>query len=146
MTAPPTPPPTSTFVRPAVGLLAGIGVALLVIAAGTVLAGIATLRGPNALTSAFPAGYVWGKLAAAAAGAFAGGFTTSRITVGRSMYTVFVLALILFIAAAGPALRDDGAFPHDPSWFPLTLAIAQLIGVLIGGWLERKLDAAGAAR
>lgn len=143
MTAsPPAPPapPTSTFVRPAIGLLAGIGVALLLIAVGTVLAGILTLRGAAALTTAFPAGYVWGKLVAAAVGAFAGGFTTSRITVGRSLYTVIVLALILFVAAAGPALRGGNAFPNDPAWFPLTLAIVELVAVLMGGALERRLE------
>lgn len=146
MTAPPPTPPSSTFVRPAIGLLAGIGVSLLVIALGTVIAGIFTLRGPGALTTAFPAGYVWGKLVAAAIGALAGGFTTSRITVGRSMYTVMVLALILFVAAAGPALRGGTAFPNDPTWFPLTLAIVELVGVMIGGLLERRLDGAGPAR
>lgn len=146
MTAPPPAPPTSTFVRPAIGLLAGIGVSLLVIAIGTVLAGIFTLRGADALTKAFPAGYVWGKLVAALVGAFAGGFTTSRITVGRSMYTVLVLALILFIAAAGPALRGDNAFPNDPEWFPLTLAVVELAAVLIGGVIERRLDGRGDAR
>jgi len=106
-------------------------------------AGIGTLRGPGALTTAFPAGYVWGKLIAAATGALAGGFTTSRITVGRSMYTVFVLALILFVAAAGPALRGNNAFPNDPAWFPLTLAIVELVAVVIGGLVERALDRAG---
>lgn len=144
VTAPPVAPPTSRVVRPAIGLLAGIGVALLLIAAGTVIAGLFTLRGPDALSRAFPAGYVWGKLVAAAAGALAGGFTTSRITAGRSMYTVVVLALILFAAAGGPALRGAGSFPNDPAWFPLTLAIVELVGVLIGGLVERALDGEGA--
>lgn len=144
MTAPPPAPPTSSFVRPAVGLLAGIGVALLVIAIGTVIAGVFTLRGPHALTSAFPMGYVWGKLAAAAVGAIAGGFTTSRITVGRSLYTTFVLAMILSIAAAGPALRGHDAFPNDPAWFPLTLGVVELVGVLVGALVERRLEATGA--
>jgi hypothetical protein len=143
MSAPPPTPPTSSFVRPAIGLLAGIGVSLLVIYVGTVVAGVFTLRGADALTRAFPAGYVWGKLVAAALGAFAGGFTTSRITVGRSMYTVFVLALILFIAAAGPALRGTDAFPNDPAWFPLTLGIVELLAVVVGGALERHLERAG---
>lgn len=143
MTAPPVTPPTSTVVRPAIGLLAGIGVALLVIAIGTVIAGVFTLRGADALTKAFPAGYVWGKLAAAAVGALAGGFTTSRITVGRSLYTVVVLALILFVAAAGPALRGT-AFPNDPAWFPFTLAVIELAGVLVGALLERRMDGGSA--
>jgi len=145
MTAPPPTPPTSTFVRPAIGLLAGIGVALLLIAIGTVIAGLFTLRGADALTTAFPAGYVWGKLVAAAIGAFAGGFTTSRITIGRSFYTVVLLALILFVAAGGPALRGTAAFPNDPGWFPLTLAIVELIAVVLGGALERLLERAGTA-
>jgi len=142
---PPVTPPTSSFVRPAIGLLAGIGVALLLIAAGTVLAGVLTLHGVEALSRPFPAGYVWGKLVAAVIGALAGGFTTSRITVGRSSYTVVVLAVILFVAAAGPALRGTNAFPHDPSWFPLTLAVVELVGVSIGGLLERRLESRGAA-
>lgn len=144
-TAPPPAPPTSTFVRPAIGLLAGIGIALLVIAIGTVVAGLFTLRGADALTKAFPAGYVWGKLVAAVIGAFAGGFTTSRITTGRSMYTVGLLSLVLFAAAGGPALRGTSAFPNDPSWFPLTLAIVELIAVMLGGVFERWLERGHAA-
>jgi hypothetical protein len=146
VTAPPPAPPTSTFVRPAVGLLAGIGIALLLTAMGTVIAGLFTLRGPDALATAFPAAYVWGKLVAAAVGALAGGFATSRITAGRSLYTVVVLALILSVAAGGPALRGGNSFPNDPAWFPLTLAVVELIGVVIGGLVERAVDRAGGAR
>jgi hypothetical protein len=140
VSAPPLAPPTSSFVRPAIGLLAGIGVALLLVAIGTVLAGLFTLHGVESLSKPFPSGYVWGKLAAAVVGAVAGGFTTSRITVGRSIFTVVVLAVILFVAAAGPALRGSNAFPHDPTWFPLTLAVVELVGVMIGGLLERRLE------
>jgi len=134
-------PPTSQAVRPAIGLLAGIGVALLIIAVGTVVAGVFTLHGADALTKPFPAGYVWGKLIAAAVGALAGGFTTSRITVGRSLFTVVVLAVILFVAAAGPAVRGAASFPNDPRWFPLTLAVTELVGVLLGAVIERRLEA-----
>ena len=146
MTVPtlPPPPPTSSFVRPAIGLLAGLGVSLLIIWIGTVAAGIMTLHGPDALHSPYPSGYVWGKLVAAALGAFAGGFATSRITSGRSLYTVLLLALILLIAAAGPALRGM-APPGDPRWYPLTQALVVGVGVLLGGVLERRRDA-GAAR
>ena len=140
VSAPPVAPPTSSFVRPAIGLLAGIGVALLLIGIGTVLAGMFTLHGVESLTKPFPSGYVWGKLVAAVVGALAGGFTTSRITVGRSIYTVVVLAVILFVAAAGPALRGGNAFPQDPAWFPLTLAVVELVSVMIGGLLERRLE------
>jgi hypothetical protein len=134
------PPPTSSFVRPAIGLLAGLGVSLLIIWVGTVAAGVMTLRGSDPLHSPYPAGYVWGKLVAAALGAFAGGFATSRITSGRSLFTVLVLALILLIAAAGPALRGMSP-PGDPHWYPLTQAIVVGIGVLLGGLLERRRDA-----
>jgi hypothetical protein len=140
----PAAPPTSQAVRPAIGLLAGIGVALLIIAVGTVVSGIFTLRGADALSKPFPIGYVWGKLVAAAVGALAGGFTTSRITAGRSLFTVVVLAFILFVAAAGPAVRGAASFPNDPRWFPFTLAALELIGVLLGGMLERRLEASGA--
>lgn len=145
MTSPPTAaPPTSSFVRPAIGLLAGLGVSLLIIFIGTVLAGVMTLRGPDALRAPFPAVYVWGKLASAAMGAVAGGFATSRITATRSMFTVFLLAVILFIAAVGPALRGARLSPGDPDWYPVTQALVVGVGVLIGGLLERRREAAAA--
>jgi hypothetical protein len=140
-TPPPAAPPTSSFIRPAVGLLAGLGVSLLIIWIGTVIAGLMTLRGPDALTSAYPVSYVWGKLAAAALGALAGGFATSRITVGRSLYTVFLLALILFIAAAGPAWKHKPLTPGDPDWYPLSQAFVVVVGVVLGGLFERWREA-----
>ena len=133
-------PPTSQVVRPAIGLLAGIGVALLLIAIGTVVAGLLTLHGGDALGKPFPAGYVWGKLVAAAVGALAGGFTTSRITTGRSLFTAVVLGLILSVAAAAPAVRGTGTFPNDPRWFPFALAAVELVGVLLGAVIERRLE------
>ena len=141
VTAPPPTPPTSSFVRPAIGLLAGLGVSLFTIFIGTVIAGILTLHGPNALHSPYPAGYVWGKLAAAALASLAGGFATSRITAGRSLFTVVVLALILCIAAAGPALRGATLAPGDPAWFALTQALVVGLGAVVGGLLERRGEA-----
>lgn len=138
--APPASPPASSFVRPAIGLLAGLGVSLLIIFIGTVIAGVMTLRGPVALHSPFPAAYVWGKLASAALGALAGGFATSRITATRSLFTVLLLAVILFIAAAGPVVRGATLSPGDPAWYPLTQAVVVGLGVLIGGVLERRHD------
>lgn len=141
----PPPPPTSGAVRPAIGLLAGIGVALLLIAIGTVVAGLVTLHGADALGRPFPAGYVWGKLVAAVVGALAGGFTTSRITVGRSLFTTVLLAVILCVAALAPAVRGTNAFPNDPPWFPFALAAVELVAVLLGAVIERRVESRGDA-
>jgi hypothetical protein len=78
-----------------------------------------------------------------AVGAFAGGLTTARITAGRSFYTVFLLALILFMSAMVPVLRGpDPTAPPRPQWFLVVQAAIVLLSVLLGGWLERRRQVA----
>jgi hypothetical protein len=144
MTAPITSaPPTSSVIRPALGLLAGLGITALVVGPGIILATLAMLRGvdPNTFRPSTQNLAVY--LAITALGAFGGGFTTARITAGRSFYTVFLLALILFMSAMVPVLRGpDPAAQPRPQWFLVTQAAIVLVGALLGGWLERRRQAA----
>jgi hypothetical protein len=135
--APPAPPRSSPFMRPALALMAGIGVTVLIVVFGTLVTTLAALRGVDPKHFVPSAGYLATILAVSALGALAGGFTTSRITAGRSFFTVCVLALMLFVSGAIPAFR--GTPPAgQPSWYPHTIAFVAPLGVLIGGALERR--------
>ena len=145
MTAPITsapPPPTSSAIRPALGLLAGLGVTALVVGPGIIVATLAMLRGVDPSTFLPSTSNLAVYLAITAAGAFAGGFTTARITTGRSFYTVFLLALILFTSAMVPVLRGADPAAPRPRWFLVSQAVIVLTCALFGGWLERRRQAA----
>lgn len=125
------------MLRPALALLAGLGVTVLIVGGGVIVTTLAAIRDANPRAFSPPAWYYAVNLTLSALGAAAGGFTTSRITVGRSFFTVFVLALILFVSGIAPVLRGAGT-PGQPQWYPLILALLGPIGVLVGGALERR--------
>jgi hypothetical protein len=144
MTAPTaSAPPTKSMMRPALGLLAGLGITALIVGPGIIIATLAMLRGVDPNTFRPSTANLALYLAITAAGAFGGGFTTARVTTGRSFYTVFLLALILFMSAMVPVLRGpDPTAPPRPQWFLLAQAAVVLLAVLLGGWLERRRQAA----
>jgi hypothetical protein len=143
MTAPvASAPPTSSFIRPALALLAGLGVTALVVGPGIIIATLGMLRGVDAKAFSPSTANLTVYLAITAGGAFAGGFTAARITVGRSFYTVFLLALVLFTSAMVPVLRGGDPNAPRPQWFLVGQAAVVLAASLLGGWLERRRQVA----
>jgi hypothetical protein len=143
-TSPPpaSPPPTSSFIRPAIGLLAGLGITALIVGPGVIIATLAMLRGVDPRTFRASSANLLVYLAINAVGAFVGGIATARITAGRSFYTVFLFALVLFTSAMVVALRTKGAMEAGPTWYTLGQAIAVLVAALLGGFVERRRQAA----
>jgi hypothetical protein len=113
-------------------------VTVLIVGGGVIVTTLAAMRESNPKAFSPPAWYYAANLALSAIGAAAGGFTTSRITAGRSFFTVLVLALMLFMSGIAPVLRGTTGSPGQPRWYPLALAILGPIGVLTGGALERR--------
>ena len=138
----PAAPPTTSFVRPLLALLAGLGVTVLIVVMGVLVATFAMLRGADPKNLHLPSSYLAINLLVSAVGAFAGGFTTSRITAGRSFYTVFLLAVLLFVSGIVPVIRGASPAPGQPSWYPLVLALLAPAGVVLGGMIERRRAAA----
>jgi hypothetical protein len=146
MTAPTAPaaPPTSSMLRPALGLLAGLGVTALIVGPGIVMATLAMLRGVDPTTFRPSTANFVVYLVINAVGAVLGGFTAARITAGRSFYTVFLLALILFTSAMVTVLRAKDVAESGPQWYSIGQAAAVLLAALLGGWLERRRHAPAA--
>ena len=138
MTAPPPSVPTSSMIRPALALLAGLGVTVLIVFIGVTITTLAALRGVDPKAYIAPFWIYPTHLVISGLGAMGGGFTTSRITTGRSLFTTLLLALILLMSALTPVLRGTPGAPGQPFWYPLSLALASVVGALLGGVLERR--------
>ena len=152
MTAPPTSPPPAPprpltpLLRPALALLAGLGITVLIVGGGVLITTLAALRGQTPSTFVPPSWYYAANMLLSLLGPAAGGFAVSRITLGRSLFTVFVLSLILFVSGIAPILRGTPAGPGQPPWYPLALALLAPVGVIAGGLAERRGDASTSVR
>ena len=145
MTDPRPPLPTSTSMRPALGLLAGLGVSVLVIFLGVTISTLAALRGVDPRTYVAPFWTYPTHLLISFLGAVAGGFTTARITTAARCSRRSCSRLILLMSALAPVLRHRPGAPGQPDWYALSLAIASPIGALLGGILERRWTRAAPA-
>jgi hypothetical protein len=95
VTATPSLPPTPSFVRPVLALLAGLGIMILIVAPATVITTLALLKGvPDARSFQPPAGFLVFTLVLNVIGGFASGFTVARLTHGRSFFTVLLAGVL----------------------------------------------------
>ncbi len=140
MTASPsTTPAPSSYIRPAMGLIAGLGITALITGPGIIMATLAMLRGVGDPRGFQPStGNLLVYLAIIALGALAGGVATARITTGRSFYTVFLLGMVLFMSAMVVVLRGDTSAQARPRWYSISQAAIVLLAVLLGGYFERR--------
>ena len=138
MTDPRPPIRTTSTLRPTLALLAGLGVTVLIVFFGVTISTLAALRGVDPATYVAPSWTYPTHLLISFLGAAAGGFTTSRVTAGRTLFTTLVLALILLMSALTPVLRHAPSAPGQPDWYALSLVIASPVGALLGGILERR--------
>lgn len=131
-------PPNLSFVRPALALLAGLGITALIVGPGIIIATLAMLRGVDPTTFRPSTANLVVYLAINAVGAFVGGLAAARITIGRSFYTVFLLAMVLFMSAMVIVLRANDPAQAGPRWYTVGQAVTVLVAALLGGYLERR--------
>jgi hypothetical protein len=136
-TTPPTSPAAATL-RPVLGLLAGLGVTVLLVFLGVTVTTLAALRGVDPERYVAPFWTYPTHLAISVGAAALGGLTTARVTAGRSAFSVLLLALILLMSGLGPVLRGVPAAPGQPRWYPLALALLTPAGALVAGLLARR--------
>jgi hypothetical protein len=129
------------MLRPVLGLMAGLGITVLIVVAGVLISTLVAMRGQDAKQYVAPFWTYPMHLVIIALGAAGGGAVTGRITAGRSAYSVFLLALILMMSALGPVIRHVAPAPGQPAWFALALAVVNPLGALAGGLLTRRADA-----
>jgi len=135
VTAPRTERPKApSFLRPVLALLAGLGIFVVIVFLGTIVAfvimGVKDAQHPS--TALLVA-----QLAVNAAAALLAGFATGRITWGRSLYTLFLLAIILSMSSLIPVLKGT-ATAGEPQWYLLSRPALILLGILVGGIFERR--------
>lgn len=143
MTAPQVHPPrTPSIVRPVLGLLAGLGITVLIVVAGTFL--IITLfgvaRGVGIHELMRSSGYLVGNLALTVVAGAAGGYVVARATSGRSQFAVLVLALILLVSGLASA-RKDPTPDGRPEWHAWMVPVVGALGVGLGALAARRRHA-----
>ena len=115
-------------------LLAGLGIFVVIVVVGTIAIFVSMgVTDPMRPTSAL----LVLQLALNAVAALAAGFATGRMTFGRTLYTVFLLAVVLGVASIVPLLRHTAA-TGEPVWFLQARPLLVLVGILLGGVLERR--------
>ncbi len=135
MTAPRAAPPKApTFLRPALALLAGLGIFVAVVFLGTIAAfvgmGVRDAQHPSMALLVV-------QLVINGAAALLAGFATGRMTWGRSLYTLLLLALIPSMSSLIPVLKGT-AEVVEPLWYLYTRPAVILLGILAGGIYERS--------
>ncbi len=129
------------FVLLAISLLAGMGIFVVAVGIGTVLAYVATgSTDPKAPSGALLAALLFVH---ALASVFAG-LATGKMTRSHSLYTVLLLALMMAMSSVVPVLRG-ATNAGEPSWFLLTRCVVVFAGILAGGALQRMERRAPAA-
>jgi hypothetical protein len=145
VTSVPSAPPTPSFIRPALGLLAGLGIFVLAYGIPTLVATLVLLQGvSNPAAYLPPPGFRLFTLVVGALAGVASGWLVGRMTVGRSWYTLLLLALILCVSPLAEARK--AAATGKSYQFLIALALVAPAGALLGGWLERRRTAAASAR
>lgn len=121
------------------GLLAGLGITVVVFVAGTMLVimllGVA--RGVNLHELMRSTSYLIANLVLTALAGFAGGYVVSRATAGRSRFAVIVLALILLVSGLSAA-RKDPTPQGRPEWHAWTMPIVSALGVGFGALVASR--------
>jgi hypothetical protein len=137
LTSVPAPPPTPSFIRPALALLAGLGIFVLGYGFPTLLATLLLLRGVTDPASFQPpVGFRLFTLVIGALAGLASGWSVGRMTSGRSWYTLLLFALVLCVSPLAEARKAAASGKSDQ--FLIALAIVAPAGALLGGWLDRR--------
>jgi hypothetical protein len=145
VTSVPAAPPTPSFIRPALGLLAGLGIFVLAYAVPILIGTLVMLQGvSNPAAYQPPPGFQLFNLIVGALAGMASGWLVGRMTVGRSWYTLLLLALILCISPLAEARRAAAA--NQSYQLLVALAVVAPAGALLGGWVERRRTARASAR
>jgi hypothetical protein len=143
-TSVPSAPPTPSFIRPALGLLAGLGIFVLVYAVPILIGTLVMLQGvSNPAAYQPPPGFQLFNLIVGAVAGMASGWLVGRMTVGRTWYTLLLLALVLCVSPLAEARR--AAASGKAYQLLVALAVVSPAGALLGGWLERRRSARASA-
>ncbi len=127
-------PPAPSFLRPALALLAGLGIFVAIVFLGTIA--VFVVMGVKDAQHTSLALLV-AQLAVNAIAALAAGFAAGRMTWGRSLYTLVLLAIIPSMSSLIPVLKGTAGVA-EPQWYLLSRPAVILLGILIGGILERR--------
>lgn len=128
-----------TMLRSVVAVLAGFGVVVLMVMAGTALA-VRLVMGAVDPTAplALPPAYLALNLAVSALAALLGGYVAGRLAPVGSRTPVLVLAALLLVLGLATMLGAPASGDGQPAWYQWLLLVLGPAGVLLGGRLQQR--------
>lgn len=116
-----------------VAVLAGFALMVLIVMSTTVLLVRRLKVNPAAGPDALSAAYLAGNLVCSAIAALAGGWLAASLAPGRPLMHGVALAVLMVITTLFSMGQSSA---RQPSWYPVTLAIAMPLIACGGAWIE----------
>jgi predicted MFS family arabinose efflux permease len=132
------------MLRSVLSVIEGYVVMAVVVMIGTIAAtaalvpgGLAAMKNAKASPPITPSrNYLAANLLISLIGAILGGWVTARVAIYSPMIHVGILALLI-VAMSFLSARKQGS-TGQPSWYPMTIAVLGIAGVLLGGVLAAR--------
>ena len=132
--APVSPIRLPSFALLCIALLAGMGIFVVVVGIGTVIAYVATKSAdPRSPTTSLLVALLFVNAVASTLA----GLATGKMTRNHSLYTVLLLALMLATSSSVP-LVQSAARMGEPDWYLVTRCVVVLVGIIAGGVWQRR--------
>jgi hypothetical protein len=130
--------------RTIAAVLGGFGVMLVLVIVSTLLESAVLLDAPRdggqpSVTGTYPLA----NLISAVVAAIAGGWVCSWIGRPRSVGATWGLSAFVLVMSAFTAVVDEPPVAGPPAWYAYAVLVIGVVGVLIGGFLERLRSSAG---
>jgi hypothetical protein len=132
------------MLRSVLSVIEGYVVMAVVVMLGTLAATAALVPGGLAAMKNAQAGgtitpgrnYLAANLLISLIGAILGGWVTARVAIYSPMIHVGILALLIVVMSVASARKQGTA--GQPSWYPMTITVLGIAGVLLGGLLQAR--------
>ncbi|MDX2038575.1 MAG: hypothetical protein SFX72_18150 [Isosphaeraceae bacterium] len=132
------------MLRTILAILSGFGVMLVLVIVST-LVGVVVLLGPlqGGRRPPITQEYLLANLGSAVVAALMGGWICSRIGRPRSVGATWGLAAFVLVMSGITTVIDEPVGDGPPAWYAYAVLAIRVVGVLIGGFLERLRRSAG---
>lgn len=128
------------MLKSVLSVIAGFLTMAIVVMLGTFAAaaallpgGLAAVRNSQGPPPSQSGTYLLANLAVSFIAAVLGGWVAARLAPGSPKAHVIALAVLVVLMSIATAVTQKAATSNQPGWYPITIAVLGVVGVLVGG-------------